>query len=141
MAPTTLVQRRPPSDSDLSEADQETLGVTATIHQDALRGKFTDQVGDIYPLANPIIDQLSPTINMLQIGLHPTESLHTILEENPDSKSQGSTKTITKTVAVQPPFPPFRGGKIFNVSVDIPPWDGETDEDHAARVNRNANHA
>ena len=48
---TTLVQHRPPSDLDLSEADQETLGVTAlpfrltsvaAAYQDALRGKFTD---------------------------------------------------------------------------------------------------
>ena len=46
---TTLVQRRPPSDLDLSEADQETPGVMAltfgltgiaVIYQDALRGKF-----------------------------------------------------------------------------------------------------
>ena len=39
---TTLVQRRPPFDSDLSEADQETLGDMAAIHQDALRDKFAD---------------------------------------------------------------------------------------------------
>ena len=47
----TLVQHRPPSDPDLSEAARETLGVTAlpfgftnavAIYQDALRGKFTD---------------------------------------------------------------------------------------------------
>ena len=55
----------------------------ATIHQDALRDKFTNQMGDIYPLA----DQLSPTVNMLQIGQRSEESLHTILEENPDSES------------------------------------------------------
>ena len=51
LALTTLVQRRPPSDSDLSEVDHETPGVTAlpfgltsatTAYQDALRGKFTD---------------------------------------------------------------------------------------------------
>ena len=100
---TTLVQRRPPSDSDLSEADQETLGVTAAIHQDALRVKCVDQVGDIYPLA----DQLLPIVNMLQIGRRPKASLHTILEENPDSESQGSMETIVETTAVQPPFPPF----------------------------------
>ena len=58
-----------------------------TIHQDALRDKFADQIGDIYPLVDPIADQLSPTVNMLQIGLRPAESLHTILEENPDSES------------------------------------------------------
>ena len=59
----------------------------ATVHQDALRGKFADQVGDIYPIADPIADQLSSTVNMLQIGQRPEESLHTILEENPDSES------------------------------------------------------
>ena len=78
---TTLVWRRPPSGSDLSEADRKTPGDTTTIHQDALRDKFTDQIGDIYPLADPIADQLSPTVNMLQIGQRPEESLHTILEE------------------------------------------------------------
>ena len=57
------------------------------IHQDALRGKFTDQVGDIYPLTDLIADQLSPTVNMLQIGRRPKASLHTILEENPDFES------------------------------------------------------
>ena len=39
------------------------------------------------------------------------------------------------------PLPPFRGGAIFNVSVDSPPWEGETEEDRAARVNRNVNRA
>ena len=43
---TTLVQHRPPSDSDLSKADQETPGVVAAIHQDALRGRSVDQVGE-----------------------------------------------------------------------------------------------
>ena len=76
---------------------------------------------------------------MLQMDRCPIASLQTILEENPDSESQGSTETVAETVAVQPPFPPFRGGEIFNVRVDNPPWDGETDEDHAAHVNRNAN--
>ena len=60
----------------------------ATILQDALREKFADQVGDIYPLTDPIADQLSLTINMLQIGRCPEASLHTILEENPDSESR-----------------------------------------------------
>ena len=58
---TTLVQCRPPSESDPSEADQNTPGVTAlpfgltriaASYKDALRGKFTHQVGDIYPLAD-----------------------------------------------------------------------------------------
>ena len=50
-------------------------------------------------------------------------------------------ETIAETTAVQPPFPPFRGGGIFNVSVDSPPRDGETEEDYAAHVNWNVNHA
>ena len=48
-------------------------------------------------------------------------------------------ETIAKTTAVQPPFPPFQGGGIFNVNVDSPPRDGETDEDRTAHVNRNTN--
>ena len=44
-------------------------------------------------------------------------------------------ETVIETIAVQPPLPPF------NVSIDSPPWDGETEKDHAAHVNRNANHA
>ena len=35
--------------------------------------------------------------------------------------------------------PPFRGGAIFNVSVDSPPQEWETEEDRATRVNRNVN--
>ena len=76
---------------------------------------------------------------MLHIGRRPEASLQTILEENPNSESQGSTETVTETTVVQPPLPPFRGGRIFNVSVDSPPQDGEIEEDHAARVNRNIN--
>ena len=47
----TFVQRRPPSDSDLSKAARQTpratalpfgLANTAATYQDALRGKFTD---------------------------------------------------------------------------------------------------
>ena len=61
----TLVQRRPPFGLDLSEATQQTPGVMAlpfgltniaATYQDALRGKFTDQVGDIDPLADQITD-------------------------------------------------------------------------------------
>ena len=48
-------------------------------------------------------------------------------------------ETVAETTAKQPPFPPFRGGAIFNVNVDRPPWERETEEDHAAHVNRNIN--
>ena len=58
-----------------------------TTYQDALRGKFADQMGDVYPLAVQIAGQLSPTVNMLHVGRCPEASLQTILEENPDSES------------------------------------------------------
>ena len=50
-------------------------------------------------------------------------------------------ETVAETTTTQPPFPPFRGGRIFNVNVDSPPRDRETDEDRTACVNRNANRA
>ena len=119
------------------------FGLSSVIatYQDALRGKFTDQVGDIHPLADQIIDQLPLAINMLHVGRCPRASLQTILEENLDSESQGSMETIAEATAEQPPFPPFHGGAIFNVSVDSPLREGETEEEHAACVNRNVNHA
>ena len=61
LALDTLVQRRPPSDLDLPKAARKTLGVAAlpfrlasivVTFQDALRGKFANQVGDIHPLAD-----------------------------------------------------------------------------------------
>ena len=113
---TTLVQRRPPSSLDLSKAARDTLRVTAlpfgltsvaAAYQDALRGKFADQVGYIHPLIDQIADQLSPTVNMLHVGRRLKASLQTILEENPDSESQGSTETLAETFTEQPPLPPF----------------------------------
>ena len=98
-------------------------------------------MGDIHPLTDQIADQLSPTVNMLHVGRRPEASLQTILEENLDSESQGSMKIVAETTTVQPPFPPFHGGTIFNVSVDSPPQEGETEEDRATRVNRNINRA
>ena len=50
-------------------------------------------------------------------------------------------ETVAETTAEQPPFPPFRGGAIFNISVDSPPREGESEEDHTTHVNRNVNRA
>ena len=76
-------------------------------------------------------------INMLNASRCLGASLQTILEENPDSESQGSTETLAETFTKQLLLPPFRGGGIFNVSVDSPPRKGETEEERAARKNRN----
>ena len=78
---------------------------------------------------------------MLHIGRRPEASLQTILEENLDFESQGSMETVPETTAIQPPFPPFRGGRIFNVSVDSPPRNSKTEEERAARENQNVNRA
>ena len=59
----------------------------AATYQAALRGKFTDQVGDVHPLADQITDQLPPPINMLHVGRCLVASLQTILEENLDFES------------------------------------------------------
>ena len=72
-----MVQRRPSTDPDQLEATQKTLGVAtlpfrltniAATFQDALRGKFADQVGDVHPLANQITDQPPLAVNMLHVG-------------------------------------------------------------------------
>ena len=115
----TFVQRRPPSDLDLSEAAWETPRVAAlpfgltnivVTFQDALRGKFADQVGDVHPLADQIADQPPPAVNMIHVGRRSGASLQTIPEENPDSESQGSTETLAETTTEQLPLPPFPWG-------------------------------
>ena len=92
----TFIRRRPLSDLNLLKVAQQTPGVTtlplglanaAAMYQDALRGKFTDQVENIHPLADQIADQLPPMVNMLHASRCPGASLQTILEENLDSES------------------------------------------------------
>ena len=50
-------------------------------------------------------------------------------------------ETLTETFTEQLLLPPFRGGPIFNVSVDSPPQNGETEEERVARDSRNINRA
>ena len=78
---------------------------------------------------------------MLHLGRCPEVSLQTIPEENPGSESQGSTETLVETFSEQLFLPPFRGSAIFNVSVDSPPQNGETEEERVARENQNVNRA
>ena len=136
----TLVQRRPPSDPDLLEAARKTPGATA-LPFGFTNAAVADQVGDVHPPADQIADQPPPAVNMLHVGRRSEASLQTIPEENPDSESQGSTETVTETNTELLLLPPFRGGAIFNVSVDSPPRNGETEEERTARENRNVNRA
>ena len=78
---------------------------------------------------------------MLHLGRGPGVPLQTILEETLGSESQGSMETVVETFSEQLLLPSFRGGAIFNVSIDSPPRNGETDEERAARENRNVNRA
>ena len=50
-------------------------------------------------------------------------------------------ETLAETTTEQLPLSPFRGGGIFNISVDSPPQNGETEEERAACENRNVNRA
>lgn len=85
---------------------------TAATYQEAAMDRFANQ--------------FAPTINMVQIQQLPNECLHTILEEGPESKSSGSTKTITETIPIYPQFSLGFGGELFLVSLDSPLRDGET---------------
>ena len=44
-------------------------------------------------------------------------------------------ETLAETFTEQLLLPPFRGGVIFNISVDSPPRNGKTEEEHIAREN------
>ena len=136
----TLIQRRPPSDPDLSEAARETPGVTAP-PSGVADAPVADQAKGVRPLADQIADQPPPAVNMLHAGRRSEARLQTIQEENPDSESQGSTETTTEATTKLLLLPPFRGGAIFNISVDSPARNGETEEERTAREGRNANRA
>ena len=50
-------------------------------------------------------------------------------------------ETLAETFTEQLPLPPFRGGRIFNVSVDSPPRNSKTEEERVVHENRNVNRA
>ena len=62
------------------------------------------------------------------------ESLHNILNESLDDYSEG----LTQTVPSCPTFPQGFGGMIFHISHDSVTKDGETAEEHEARLAKNA---
>jgi hypothetical protein len=79
---------------------------------------------------------------MVQIRLIREDSLSTILEESTRStESHGTNYTHT---LIDPyglellAFPPGFGGTIFTVSNDVPPRDGETDQERVTWEERNA---
>ena len=92
-------------------------------------------------LVDQVAIELPPAVNMLHLGQSPRVPLQTIPEETLGSESQGSTETLAETFSEQFLLPPFRGGAIFNVSIDSPPWNGETKEERVARENQNVNRA
>ena len=91
-------------------------------------------MGDTHPLADQVAVQPPPVVNMLHIGRCLGVFVQTISEENPGSESHGSTETLAETFTEQL-LPPFRGGTIFNVSIDSPPRNGETKEECVTREN------
>ena len=50
-------------------------------------------------------------------------------------------ETAAKTTTELLLPPPFWGGAIFNISIDSPPQNGETEEERVAHENRNVNRA
>ena len=48
---------------------------------------------------------------------------------------------VIETTTELLPLPPFCSGVIFNVSIDSPPQNGETEEECVARKNHNVNRA
>ena len=50
-------------------------------------------------------------------------------------------ETVAETTIELLPLPPFCGGAIFNISIDSPPQNGETEEERVAHENQNVNRA
>lgn len=98
-------------------------------YQRALTRDIADRVTSDLGLANQSTDRCAPTINMVQISQIQDESLHTILEEDLSSESQGSTSTHTETAPPCLRFPLGFGGELFMVSVDSRTCNNETDQE------------
>ena len=113
----------------------------AAAYQDALRGKFIGQDGDVHPPVDQIAHQPPSTVNMLHVGRRSGASFQTILEENPDFESQGSTETVAEMTTELLLPPPFHGDTIFNISVDSHPRNGEIEEERVACENQKINRA
>ena len=100
--------------------------------QEALHDLYVDRIGDIHPLTElvlPRADQFAPAINMVQIHQLDDNSLLPILETDLGAESEGSTKTITKTITdliANTPSPSRSGSRIFMISTNSAAHDGET---------------
>lgn len=89
-----LVHRRPLRSNRSGTVTPMPIGLVspATTYQDTVRRRFSNQLGN--RVSHPEPGRPSPTVNMVQLRLlENDESLHTILEEQPRSDSDGSTKT------------------------------------------------
>jgi hypothetical protein len=91
-----------------------------------------DHVSNLLEL--PEIDYPTPVVNMVDIRQIGGDSLSTILEES--TRSTSSTHAITNPYEF-PAFPPSFGGAIFAISADEPSHEGETNQERAARMERN----
>jgi hypothetical protein len=101
-----------------------------------------DHVLDLYLLDLPEPDHPAPTVNVVEIRQIKEDSLSTILEESTGStRPHGTNHTRTLIDPYGEDFPAFPlgfRGVVFTVSNDEPPRDGKTDQERAAREERNA---
>jgi hypothetical protein len=96
-----------------------------------------DHTSDLSILELPEIGRPAPVVNMVDIRQIGGDSLSIIREES--TGSTGSTHAITNPYEEEfPAFPPGFRGAIFAISADEPSHEGETDQERAARVERNA---
>jgi hypothetical protein len=96
-----------------------------------------DHISDLFLLELPEIGHPALVINMVGIRQIGGDLPFTILEES--TGSTGSTHAITNPYEEEfLVFPPNFGGAIFAISTNEPSHEGETDQEQAAQVERNA---
>ena len=111
------------------------------MYQNAIHHLFIDHVErdhvtNLYMIDPTDSGQPTPVVNMVAIRQLSddsdllTDSLHNILDETPDDYSEGSTQTVLSC----PTFPSGFRGMIFLISHDNITKDGETTEEHEARL-------
>ena len=126
---------------DVVKAHPFGLTNAASIYQNIMQDRLVDQVQRGYDLPRsdlPKVNQVAPTVNMVQIRPLNEDSLLTILEEAPRSDSESSTRTAINYSAMLRHFP---SGELFMVNHDSVAQDGETSTQRGVREARNADRA